>query len=80
MSRNVVAAAARQGRAVDGADVVRAASANQEHLAAKPTFRSGQGGRVKFVGKVTTNSGTSTAYVCILMPKTPYGIPVQVAC
>jgi hypothetical protein len=80
MSRNVVAAAARRGRAVDGAEVAKAASADHQRLVAVPKFRSGEGGRVKFVGKGKTDGGTSTVYVCVLMPKTPYGIPVQVAC
>jgi hypothetical protein len=81
LSRNVIAVAASHGRAVSGADVIAAARAQKDELAATPTFRAGQGGKVKFNEQVSNGTSTIAAVVfCVLFPKTAYGIPKVVNC
>jgi hypothetical protein len=83
-SRDAVATAASHSRPVTGADVVKAAASIKWNLVSKPTFASGQGGRVKFTKKLQITapkkSAVVTVSVCVSFPKTAYGIPVQVAC
>ena len=83
-SRDAVASAASRNRSVTGADVVKAAASTKWNLVPKPTFTSGQGGLVKFTRKLQFTSPKKTPLVtvsiCVLFPKTAYGIPVQVAC
>jgi hypothetical protein len=73
ISRYAIKAAALLGKAVSGTNVVTVASADKISLATKPTFRAGQGGKVKFVFR---NSGD----ICVQFPKTAFGIPYQVTC
>ncbi len=81
VSNVAIAAAAKRGRAVSGADVVVAAKRYQLTLLHKPTFSAGQGGKVQFTTLVEI--GLNTKFMvnnCVLFPKTAYGIPVRVAC
>lgn len=80
VSRRAVAVAASHGRAVAGTDVVIVAGSGSTSLAPKPTFRAGQGGKVRFMTKLKTGTTTSQVFVCVQFPKTAYGIPSQVAC
>jgi hypothetical protein len=80
-SNRAIAAAAADGHAVSGADVVAAAKAYHLTLAHRPTFLAGQGGKVEF--DTLVEIGVSTKFTvnnCVQLPKTAFGIPVQVAC
>lgn len=80
-SNRAIAAAAATGHAVSGADVVAAAKTYHVTLFHKPTFRAGQGGKVKFTTLVEMGLNTKfTVNNCVQLPKTAYGIPVEVAC
>ena len=79
-SRQAVATAASHDLAVSGANVTRAAAAQKMPLAKKPTFKAGRGGTVEFAEKWTTGTTTLTLDICVLFPKTAYGIPVEVNC
>lgn len=79
-SRRAVAAAASHDLAVSGANVVAAAAAQNMTLEKKPTFKAGQGGKVEFAVKSTTGTSTVTLDICVLFPKTAYGIPAEVNC
>lgn len=81
-SRNAIAAAAREGHAVSGVDVVRAARAINLHLKRLPTFTAGQGGicTVMFSATLRTNSGVTSGRLCVAMPRRRYGIPRVVRC
>lgn len=58
----------------------RAAAAQKVPLAKKPTFTADQGGTVEFAAKWTAGTTTLTLDICVLFPKTAYGIPVEVNC
>jgi hypothetical protein len=46
-----------------------------------PTFRAGQGGVVDFATPVEMGLKTKfTVHNCVKLPKTAFGIPVEVAC
>lgn len=79
-SRNAVASAARQGRSVSGADVIKAARESNVRLASRPTFSSGEGGIVTFVATLKTNSGVTSGHLCVSLPRQRYGIPRVVTC
>jgi hypothetical protein len=50
-------------------------------LVHKPTFRAGQGGVVTFSTLVEMGGNTKfTVNNCVSLPKTAFGIPVEVAC
>ena len=80
LARSAISSAAAHHRAVSGADVTAAASSAKAKLFARPTFKSGQGGKVKYVFQMTQGTTTSTGYICVLLPKAAYGIPAAVAC
>ncbi|HUV57453.1 MAG TPA: hypothetical protein VMV96_01460 [Acidimicrobiales bacterium] len=81
LSGRAIAAAAARGRAVSGADIVRTNAAWHLHLVPAPTFAAGQGGTVKFASKVSFQGQPAiTIDICVKMPRTAYGIAVQVAC
>jgi flavin reductase (DIM6/NTAB) family NADH-FMN oxidoreductase RutF len=80
-SDRAIADAAATGHAVSGADVVAAAEIYELTLRHQPTFRAGQGGKVEFTTLV--EMGLNTKFKvdnCVQLPKTAYGIPVEVAC
>ena len=80
-SDRAVANAAARGHAVSGADVVAAARIYHATLRHKPTFLAGQGGTVKFTTRVEMGANTKfTVNNCVRLPKTAFGIPVEVAC
>lgn len=80
-SNRAIATAAASGRAVSGSDVVAAAKIYGVILRHKPTFRAGQGGRVEFSTLVEMGRNSKfTVNNCIELPKTAYGIPVEVPC
>lgn len=80
-SNRAIAAAAASGRAVAGADVVAAAKIYGVTLRHKPTFLAGKGGVVEFTTLVEMGLNTKfTVNNCVQMPKTAYGIPVEVPC
>jgi flavin reductase (DIM6/NTAB) family NADH-FMN oxidoreductase RutF len=80
-SDRAVADAAARGHSVSGADVVAAAKIYQLKLVHKPTFRAGQGGVVTFSTLVEMGGNTKfTVNNCVSLPKTAFGIPVEVAC
>jgi hypothetical protein len=80
-SDRAVANAAARGHAVSGADVVAAARIYHATLRHKPTFLAGQGGTVKFTTLVEMGANTKfTVNNCVRLPKTAFGIPVEVAC
>jgi hypothetical protein len=80
VSRNAIAAAARHGRSVSGADVVRAVQVSNTHLASLPTFSAGRGGVVTFVVPPATKSNGTANHLCVDMPRYRYGIPRLVSC
>lgn len=81
VSDRAIASAAAQGRAVSGADVVAAAKIYHVMLRHLPTFAAGQGGTVKFTTLVEMGLNTKfNVNNCVRLPKTAYGIPVQVPC
>jgi hypothetical protein len=84
IARDAVAIAAQRGQAVSGADVVKVTSRQRWSHAGKPTFRSGQGGVVRFTNTSTSGPKGSTMTVnitvCVQFPTTAYGIPVLVKC
>ena len=81
VSNRAIAAAAATGHAVSGADVVAAAKVYHLTLRHKPTFLAGHGGKVKFTTLVVMAPNTKfMVNNCVLLPKTAYGIPVEVAC
>jgi hypothetical protein len=81
VSNRAIAAAALAGKAVSGADVVSAAKLFGLTLRRKPTFRAGQGGTVEFTTTAEMAPNTKvTVNNCVRLPKTPYGIPVEVPC
>ena len=80
-SNMAIAAAATRGHAVSGANVVAAARAYHLTLLHKPTFLAGQGGRVRFTTLVEMGATLKfTVDNCVQLPKTAFGIPVEVAC
>lgn len=81
LSGRAIAAAATHGRAVSGADIVRANADWHLTLAPPPTFSAGQGATVKFASKISFHGQPLiTVSICVAMPRTAYGIAVQVAC
>jgi hypothetical protein len=81
VSNRAIAAAAANGKAVSGADVVAAAKVYGITLRHKPAFRSGQGGTVEFTTLVEMGLNTKfSVNNCVRLPKTAYGIPVEVPC
>ena len=79
-SEMAIAAAARVGHAVSGADVVKFARKVSLRLEPTPTFTAGQGSVVRFTGTARVNNGPPVeAAVCVRLPKTAYGVPVLVA-
>jgi hypothetical protein len=81
VSNRAIAAAAATGKAVSGADVVAAAKTYGLPLRHKPTFRSGQGGTVEFSAQAEIGADTKfTVNNCVRLPKTAYGIPIEVPC
>ena len=80
LSRKVVAAAASHNKAVSGSEITSAANSMKISLFTKPTFLSGQGGKVRFVTELKMKSNTIKTFICIQFPRTAYGIPVQVSC
>jgi hypothetical protein len=81
VSNRAIAAAAANGKAVSGADVVAAAKAYGIMLLHKPTFRSGQGGTVEFTTLVEMPPNAKfNVNNCVRLPKTAFGIPVEVPC
>ncbi|HEY5439066.1 MAG TPA: hypothetical protein VIJ99_09205 [Acidimicrobiales bacterium] len=81
VSNRAIAAAAANGRAVSGADVVAAAKVYHETLRRKPAFLAGQGGKVEFTTLVEMGLNTKfTVNNCVQLPKTAFGIPVSVPC
>jgi hypothetical protein len=81
VSDRAIAAAAANGAAVSGADVVAAAKIFGLTLHPKPTFRAGAGGTVKFTTTAEMELGAKvTVNNCVRLPKTAYGIPVEVPC
>jgi hypothetical protein len=80
-SGDAIAAATARGDAVSGSDVVKATGAFHLMLRPKPTFAAGQGGTVKFATLVEMPPNLKFIVdICVLFPRTAYGIPVQVAC
>jgi hypothetical protein len=79
-SLNAVAAAARKGRSVSGADVVKAARTGRVHLAIRPTFAAGRGGVVAYIVTLKGKTGTTSGRLCVAMPRRRYGIPRLVSC
>jgi hypothetical protein len=80
-SNRAIAAAAATGHAVSGADVVKAAMAYHLPLAHEPTFLAGQGGKVEFTTLVEMGANTKfSVNNCVQLPKTAFGLPVEVAC
>lgn len=81
ISRNVIAVAASRGNAVSGADIASAARTQREKLSGTPRFRAGVGGTVKFDERFSTGKiDTATVVLCVLFPKTAYGIAKIVNC
>jgi hypothetical protein len=81
VSNRAIAAAAATGKAVSGANVVAAAKIYGVTLRHKPTFRAGQGGKVEFTTLVEMGLNTKfTVNNCVQLPKTAYGLPVEVPC
>jgi hypothetical protein len=81
VSDRAIAAAAATGKAVSGANVVAAAKIYGVTLRHKPTFRAGQGGKVEFTTLVEMGLNTKfTVNNCVQLPKTAYGLPVEVPC
>jgi hypothetical protein len=80
VSNRAIAAAAVAGQAVSGADVVAAAKRFGIPLRYKPTFRAGQGGKVEFTAPAEVGNTKFTVNNCVRLPKTAYGIPVEVPC
>jgi hypothetical protein len=81
ISNRAIANAAASGHAVSGADVVTAAKTYGVTLRHPPTFLAGQGGTVKFSTPVEMGRSTKfTVSNCVRLPKTAYGIPVEVPC
>lgn len=81
ISNRAIAAAAATGHAVSGADVVAASKEFHATLSQTPTFRSGQGGKVEFTTIVELGlKAKFTVHNCVQLPKTAYGIPVEVNC
>ncbi len=81
LSGRAIAAAAALGRAVSGADIVRANAAWHLTLVPTPTFAAGQGGTVRFASKVSFQGQPATTIdICVKLPRTAYGVSVQVAC
>jgi hypothetical protein len=81
VSNRAIADAAATGHAVSGADVVAAAKVYHLTLHHKPTFRAGQGGKVEFTTLVEMGLNTKfTVNNCVQLPKTAYGLPVEVPC
>ncbi|MGA2969125.1 MAG: hypothetical protein ABSE75_04905 [Acidimicrobiales bacterium] len=81
VSNRAIAAAAAAGHPVSGADVVAAAKVYHLTLHHKPTFRAGQGGKVEFTTLVEMGLNTKfTVNNCVQLPKTAYGLPVEVPC
>jgi hypothetical protein len=80
-SNRAIAAAAANGKAVSGADVVAAAKIYGVTLRHEPTFRAGQGGKVAFTTLVEMGLDTKfTVNNCVRLPRTAYGLPVEVPC
>jgi hypothetical protein len=80
VSRDAIAAAARRGHPVSGADIVRAAKSHHLRLMSRPTFGAGKGGVVTFIATLKTNSRVTTGDFCVAMPRQRYGIPRVVSC
>jgi hypothetical protein len=81
ISNRAIANAAASGHAVSGADVVTAALTYGVTLHHPPTFHAGQGGTVKFSTPVEMGLNTKfTVNNCVRLPKTAFGIPVEVPC
>jgi hypothetical protein len=80
VSNRAIAAAAATGKAVSGADVVAAAKRFGIPLRYKPTFRAGQGGKVEFTAPAEIGNTKFIVNNCVRLPKTAYGIPVEVPC
>ncbi|MGD0852341.1 MAG: hypothetical protein ABSA07_03170 [Acidimicrobiales bacterium] len=80
-SNRAIAEAAASGHAVSGAEVVAAAKVYGVTLRHKPTFLAGQGGTVEFSTLIEMGANTKfTVNNCVRLPKTAYGIPVEVPC
>jgi hypothetical protein len=79
-SRDAVASAASNGRAVSAADVSKFFVSGNIKLLKLPIFRSGRGGVVTFVAKLNVNGKVTNSNFCVRFPKTVAGIPVQVSC
>jgi hypothetical protein len=80
VSNRAIADAAANGDAVSGADVVAAAKIDEATLRHKPTFLAGQGGTVEFATLVEMVNTKFTVDNCVRLPKTAFGIPVEVPC
>lgn len=81
VSNRAIAAAAAAGRAVSGADLVRAAKVYHLTFRHKPTFLAGRGGVVEFTTPVEMGLNTKlTINICVQLPKAAYGVPVWVPC
>lgn len=79
-SREAVAFAETKGRAVSGSDVGHFLSGSNVHIVGNPSFKSGQGGLVRFAVKSKINKTLESGYICVDFPRTEAGIPRQVAC
>ena len=81
ISNQAIANAAASGHAVSGGDVVTAAKSFGVTLRHPPTFRAGEGGTVDYIttGEIAPSTKI-TVNNCVRLPKTAYGIPVEVPC
>jgi len=80
-SADAIVAAAARGQAVSGNDIVKATRAFHLMLRQTPTFAAGQGGTVKFATLVEMPPNLKFMVdICVLLPRTAYGIPAHVAC
>jgi hypothetical protein len=81
VSNRAIAAAASAGHAVAGFEGVDLAKIYGMTLRHKPTFLAGKGGVAEFTTLVEMGLNTKfTVNNCVQMPKTAYGIPVEVPC
>lgn len=80
IGRRAIAAAASHGMAVSGADVVTADTDPHLKMDPTPNFAAGQGGLVKFDVHVRANQTPISYSLCLILPKTAYGLSHLVAC
>jgi hypothetical protein len=80
VARRAIQTAASHGRAVSGADVAAADRGTRLRMEPPPNFAAGQGGMVKFDIKVRVNQTPLSYSICLILPKTEFGLSRFVSC